>query len=148
MKECKCNVLKAHIQDLGYIILGQGIEPLQDELENVREMSPSRNPKEVKRFLGLVGYHHKFTPHFADLDRAPMSLTKKDVSCNLTKQSQEAFQFLKESLMKEHILRYLDPKNEGYLLMLANMYGHVFSHNLVNMKLMKRKLNFLLLSLT
>ena len=46
-KESKCNFLKAHIKYLGHLISGQGLEPLPEKLESVKEITPPRNPKEV-----------------------------------------------------------------------------------------------------
>ena len=40
-----------------------------EKLESVRNIPPPRNPKEVKRFPGLVRYYRKFVTHFADVAR-------------------------------------------------------------------------------
>ena len=66
LKEIKCNFLQKHIQYLGHIILGEGIAPVQEKLESIQKMLPPRNPKEVKQFLGLIGYYRKFVPHSSD----------------------------------------------------------------------------------
>ena len=42
-------------------------------------MLQPRNPKEVKQFLGLVGYFRKFVPMFVDISRNLTSLTKKEI---------------------------------------------------------------------
>ena len=75
LKEVKCNFLKKHIQYLGHIISGKGITPVQEKLESIQNMLPPRNPKEVKQFLGLIGYYRKFVPHFSDLARPLNALT-------------------------------------------------------------------------
>ena len=75
LKEVKCNFLKKHIQYLGHIISGEGIAPVQEKLESIQKMLPPRNPKEVKQFLGLMGYYRKFVPHFLDLARPLNALT-------------------------------------------------------------------------
>ena len=62
LKEVKCNFLKKHIQYLGHIISGEGIAPVPEKLESIQKMLPPRNPKEVKQFLGLIGYYRKFVP--------------------------------------------------------------------------------------
>ena len=84
--------MKAHIQYLGHLISGQGIEPLSEKLESVKEMPPSINPKEVNKFLGLVGYFYKFIACLTDIARHLTSLNKKDITFNWTKQCQVAFQ--------------------------------------------------------
>ena len=77
LKEIKCNFLKRHIQYLGHIISGEGIAPVPEKLESIQTMLPPRNPKEVKQFLGLIGYYRKFVPHFSDLARPLNALTRK-----------------------------------------------------------------------
>ena len=67
LKEVKCNFLKKHIQYLGHIISGEGITPVPEKLESIQKMLPPTNPKEVKQFLGLIGYYRKFVPRFSDL---------------------------------------------------------------------------------
>ena len=67
LKEVKCNFLKKHIQYLGHIISGKGITPMPEKLECIQKMPPPKTPKEVKQFLGLIGYYRKFIPRFSDL---------------------------------------------------------------------------------
>ena len=40
-------------------------------------MPAPKNPREVKQFLGLVGYYRKFVPRFADISRVLTHLTKR-----------------------------------------------------------------------
>ena len=62
----KCSFFKKHIQYLGHLISAEGIQPLPEKLESIAKMPAPKNPKEVKQFLGLVGYYRKFVPRFAD----------------------------------------------------------------------------------
>ena len=71
----KCNFFKSHIQYLGHLISGEGIKPLPEKLESIKEMPPPTTPKEVKQFLGLIGYYRKFVPRFADIARPLTNLT-------------------------------------------------------------------------
>ena len=64
LKEVKCNFLKKHIQYLGHIISGEGIAPVPEKLESIQKMLPPQNTKEVKQFLGLIGYYRKLVPNF------------------------------------------------------------------------------------
>ena len=52
---------------------------LPEKLKSIAKMPAPKNPKEVKQFLGLVGYYRKFVPRSADISRALTHLTKKDV---------------------------------------------------------------------
>ena len=72
----KCNFFKSHIQYLGHLISGEGIKPLLEKLESIREMPPPTTPKEVKQFLGLIGYYRKFVPRFVDIARPLTNLTQ------------------------------------------------------------------------
>ena len=63
----KCCFFKKHIQYLGHLISAEGIQPLPEKLESIAKMPAPRNPKEVKQFLGLVGYYRKFVPRFVDI---------------------------------------------------------------------------------
>ena len=73
-------------------------------------MPAPKTPKEVKQFLGQVGYYRKFVPRFADISRALTHLTKKDVEFKWTAECENCFQILKGSLQEAPILRYPDPK--------------------------------------
>ena len=66
MKRSKCDFFQKHIHYLGHLISADGIRPLKDKLDTIRDMPAPRNSKEVKQFLGLVGYYRKFVPRFAD----------------------------------------------------------------------------------
>ena len=62
MKREKCTFFKQHIQYLGHLISKAGFEPLPEKLESIRKMPAPKSPKEVKQFLGLIGYYRKFVP--------------------------------------------------------------------------------------
>ena len=55
----KCCFFKIHIQYLGHLISAEGIQPLPEKLESIAKMPAPRTLKEVKQFLGLVGYYCK-----------------------------------------------------------------------------------------
>ena len=73
----KCCIFKKHIQYLVHLISADGIQPLPEKLESIAKMPAPKNPKQVKQFLGLVGYYRKFVPRFADISRVLTHLTKR-----------------------------------------------------------------------
>ena len=123
LKESKCNFLKAHVQYLGHLISGKGIEPVPEKLESIKEMPAPKTPKEVKQFLGLIGYYRKFVPRFSDVARSLTNLTKKDIIFEWTPECQQTFELLKDLLMQEPILKYPDPTKPYTLYTDASKYA-------------------------
>ena len=74
-----------------------------------------KTPKEVKQFLGLIGYYRKFVPRFSDIARSLTNLTRHDTEFIWNEKCDKAFKHLKELLTKHPILRYPDP-GHGYTL--------------------------------
>ena len=115
MKREKCSFFKKHIQYLGHLVSENGFEPLPEKLESIQKMPAPRTAKEVKQFLGLIGYYQKFVPRFADISRPLTKLTRHNVVFEWTDQCSKAFNHLRKLLMEYPILRYPDP-TQGYIL--------------------------------
>ena len=86
-------------------------------------MPDPTTPKEVKQFLGLVGYFRKFIPRFADIARPMTNLTKQDVSFEWTVQCQASFEMLKDALITSPLLKYPDPNKPYTLFTDASKYA-------------------------
>ena len=86
LKDSKCNYSKTHVQYLGHLVSGKGINSLPGKLESVKKMLAPTTPKEIKQFLGFVGYYRKIIHRFADIARPMTNLTKQDVSFEWTLQ--------------------------------------------------------------
>ena len=95
LKPEKCSFFKKHIEYLGHLISADGIQPLPEKLESIAKMPAPKNPKEVKQFLGLVGYYRKCVPRFTDIWRVLTHLTKKDIEFKWTPECEKCFQILK-----------------------------------------------------
>ena len=123
LKQSKCDFIKKHIQYLGHLISPEGTQPLTEKLESIRNMLPAKSAKEIKQFLGLAGYYHKFVPRLLDLLRPLTRLTQKNVLFTWTKECQAVFQMFKDALCEHPILRYLDPAKPYVLFMDASKYA-------------------------
>ena len=62
LKEAKCDFFRSQIHYLGHMLSADGIQPLPEKLDSITNMPAPENQTEVKQFLGLVGYYHKFVP--------------------------------------------------------------------------------------
>ena len=115
MKKEKCDFFKKHIQYLGHLIAEEGFTPLPEKLESIQNMPGPKTLKDVKQFLGLIGYYRKFVPRFSDLARSLTNLTRHETEFIWTGKCDKAFKHLKELLIEHPILRYPDP-NQSYTL--------------------------------
>ena len=123
MKREKCDFFKKHIQYLGHLIAEEGFIPLPEKLDSIRKMPRPKTPKEVKQFLGLIGYYRKFIPSFSDIARSLTNLTRHDADFNWTEKCDKVFNHLKELLMEHPILRYPDPEQAYTLFTDASRIG-------------------------
>ena len=99
MKKSKCNFFSKEIQYLGHILSATGICPLPSKTHAIQNMNPPTTPKQVRAFLGLVGYYRKFIRGFAQLAKPLTLLTRQQVKFKWTPQHQEAFIHLKEAIV-------------------------------------------------
>ena len=94
MKREKCAFFKQHIQYLGHLISKAGFEPLAEKLESICKMPAPKSPKEVKQFLGLIGYYQKFVPQFSDISRQLTRLTRHDAKFKWSEKCEKSFNSL------------------------------------------------------
>ena len=75
MKRLKCDFFKSEIHYPRHLISADGISPLPDKLDTIKNMQVPNDVKEIKQFLGITGYYRKFFPRFP---RPLTQLTKKE----------------------------------------------------------------------
>ena len=124
LKLQKCSFFKKHIQYLRHLLSEEGIQPLPEKLESISKMPTPKNAKQVKQFLGLVGYYWKFVPRFADISRILTKLTRKNEEFKWTTECEKCFKLLKEYLQEAPILRYPDPAASYTLYTDASKYAY------------------------
>ena len=62
---------------LGHRISANGLEPLLEKLEVIKNLAPTRNVDEKHQILGLLGYYRSFISAFADITLPITSLLRK-----------------------------------------------------------------------
>ena len=72
-------------------------------------MNPPMMPKQVRAFLGLVGYYRKFIKGFAKVAKPLTLLTRQQVKLEWTPEHQAAFVHLKNAIVQATILHYPNP---------------------------------------
>ena len=106
MKKSKCSFFSKEIQYLGHILSAAGIRPLPTKTHTIQHMQPPTTPKQVRAFLGLLGYYRKFIKGFAKIAKPLTLLTRQHVKFDWTLEHHTAFLHLKEAIVQAPILHY------------------------------------------
>ncbi|XP_076047435.1 uncharacterized protein LOC143028970 [Oratosquilla oratoria] len=117
VKPSKCELFQQEVQFLGHT-LGEGRCGCQDsKIMKIKNASRPTTKKQVRSFLGLVGYYRRFIPNFAVLALPLTELLNKNAPNKLTwrPEQEEAFTTLKNLLCKEPILQ-LPGFNQPFIL--------------------------------
>ena len=109
MKKSKCSFFSKEIQYLGHILSATGKQPLPSRSHAIQNMKPPVTPKQVRAFLGLVGYYRKFIKGFAKIAKLLTLLTRQQVKFDWTPTHHTAFLQLKEAIVQAPILHYPNP---------------------------------------
>ena len=123
LKFSKCDFFKSQIEYLGHLITPYGIRPIPGKLRAIQDMPAPRTVKQVKQFLGLVGYYRKFIPRFSDIAKPLTLLTRKNTQFHWSAACANAFNDLKRKLAQGPILKYPDPSKPYILYTDASKYG-------------------------
>ena len=115
MKLSKCHFFATEIQYLGHILGEKGIRPVPAKTAAIDRMTPPKTPKQVRAFLGLIGYYRKFIKNFAQLAKPLTLLTRADVKFEWEDKHRNAFLVLKKAIAEAPILRYPDA-NKRYIV--------------------------------
>ena len=115
MKKSNCSFFSREIQYLGHILSATGIRPLPSKTHAIQHMNPPTTPKQVRAFLGLVGYYRKFIKGFMKIAKPLTLLTRQQVKFNWTPEHQAAFIHLKDAIVQAPILHYPN-SNKTYML--------------------------------
>ena len=115
LKPTKCVFGREKIKFLGHIVSAAGIEPLPDKCQAVQEFPTPRKVRDVRAFLGLVGYYRKYIKDYSKIAAPLTDLTKKEIPFQWSDPCEAAFQTLKKKLTEAPILAYPD-YNSDYIL--------------------------------
>jgi hypothetical protein len=78
VKLSKCSFATREISYLGYKISAAGVATYPDKVNVVLQLPTPSCVKELRSFLGMVGYYRKFVKHFGVIARFLTELLKKN----------------------------------------------------------------------
>lgn len=105
----KCLFGHRQVEYLGHLVSKEGTSPDPKKVEATVKLLPPRTVTEVRAFLGLVGYYRRFISSYSLIAKPLNQLTQKDVPFVWGKLQREAFERLKDCLVKAPILARPDP---------------------------------------
>ncbi|XP_076436546.1 uncharacterized protein LOC143276045 [Babylonia areolata] len=113
----KCELGCQEVEYLGHRVGDGKIQPTLEKMQKIREAPRPETKKEVRSFLGLVGYYRKFIPRFADIALPLTNLMKggEPRKVRWTDKCQEAFDALKDKLCSAPVCR-LPVANKPFVL--------------------------------
>ena len=112
IKASKCVLGSEIVSVLGYTLSSKGRGISDETVAAVKAISPPRNVKEVRMFLGKVNFLRDFIPHCSEI-AAPLSvLTENNTPFTWTEKENAAFEELKKIVCDQPTLVYIQPTTQ------------------------------------
>ena len=119
----KCIFAASEIPVLGCFVGKDGVRPDPEKIKTINDWPVPKNVKEVRQFLGLATYLHKYSYNYAGIVYPLSQLLKKDQEWKWTEECQEAFLTLKKSLTEAPILALPDLDRPFYVVCDASNFA-------------------------
>lgn len=111
----KSEFLQKQVHFLGHELTADGLKPNKDKIDAVLKFPLPKSQKDIKAFLGLVGYYRKFIKDFAKLTKPLTICLKKNHKVIHSPEFLDAFEKCKQLLTNDPILQYPDFDKEFVL---------------------------------
>ena len=130
LRLAKCLFMQPQVTYCGYVINGDGIQPVAAKVDAIRDAPEPKDVSQLRAFLGMLNYYHRFLPDVATVLEPLHHLLRKGSKWQWGKEQQEAFEKAKELLQSAELLVHFDPAKELILAADASDYGvgAVLSH--------------------
>ena len=90
---------------LGHVISERGMEVDKAKVELISKLPPPKSVRQIRSFLGHVGFYRRFIKDFSKIARPLSNLLVKDAPFEFEETCLEAYNFLKEAETKAPILQ-------------------------------------------
>lgn len=100
----KSEFFKREVEFLGHIITPNGIQPNPRKIAAITKLPLPKTHKEIKSFLGMIGFYRKFINNLAKLTKPLTLCLKKGKKVEHTDEFKKAFEICKAILCNDPIL--------------------------------------------
>ncbi|KAL8590391.1 hypothetical protein ACOMHN_011605 [Nucella lapillus] len=122
-RPAKCQLGFQQIGFLGHSVSTGILAPEKDKVSKIKEAAPPATRKELRAFLGLVGYYRRFIAQFAEIALPLTDKTKGKEPHKVawSEDCQKAFDRLKEAITSEPVL--ILPDQEALFVLRTDASG-------------------------
>lgn len=106
LQPTKCEFLRREVNYLGHVITEEGVKPDPKKIQCIVNYPTPTNAKEIKSFLGLVGYYRRFIQDFSKKAKPLTNLLKQNQQFSWSDLCQDSFSYFKNILTNEPLLQY------------------------------------------
>jgi hypothetical protein len=114
VKPSKCVVGFEDIEFVGHEVSESTLRPRKEKVAEILDIERPTTKKQVRSFLGMVGYYSRFIPGFSDIAVPLTNLTRKKNPNVVSwgKKEEQAFQELKTKVSQQPVLCIIDLEKE------------------------------------
>lgn len=123
LNTAKCVFGKSELQFLGYLVSAKGISPLPDKVKAISEYPLPKTVYELRRFLAMVNFYHRFIANAAKnqallYDLVKSNKKKDKTPIEWTPEAQNAFLVCKDTIANAAMLAH--PKVDAQLALMTD----------------------------
>ena len=123
----KCELFKSRVKYLGVYLSKEGIEPDQEKIQVMQNMSIPKTTRQMMRFIEGVSWFRNHIQNLSEITK-PLSDTLRGKQFVLTKETYEAIEKAKEVLTKAPILIFANKEMILYTDASEQAMGGVIGH--------------------
>ncbi|KAB5587826.1 Retrotransposable element Tf2 [Ceratobasidium theobromae] len=114
-KETKCHFFVEEVVYIGIVISPEGVSMEKEKIKAITEWKTPKSVKEVQAFLGFANFYQCFVKDFSRLSKPLTRLTQKEAPWVWGEEEQLGFDWIKEEICKDLVLRHPDEKKAYFL---------------------------------
>ncbi|XP_046373937.2 uncharacterized protein K02A2.6-like [Haliotis rufescens] len=123
LRRNKCVFMADEVEYLGYRLDSEGLHPVEKKIAAIQEAKVPENVKELRAYLGILNYYHRFLPNLPDTLSPLYKLLQKEVKWSWSTSQQKAFEKSKNLLQSSDVLIHFDSSKPLLLQCDASPYG-------------------------
>lgn len=126
----KCSFYQDEVIFCGIKVSNKGLHKTEDKIKAIQDAPTPKNKSQLRSFLGLANYYHKWLPNSAHICKPLYDLLQNDAPFVWSNRCQTAFQTIKSMIASDLVLNHYDPSLPLKLATDASPYGlgAVISH--------------------